>query len=113
MHPGCRNTSDSFIGSGQAENLNLSTLHNLLSQQAKLLERPLIGPNLFLYELRAQQIRDLIAGTTETSIESVQHDQNPVQRAGWGDRESSVSSGDRWQGSLRRPKLVRIRSRSC
>jgi|SRR5579884_82584 hypothetical protein len=37
----------------------------LLSQQSRLLELPLIGPDLFLYELRAREINDLIWRITD------------------------------------------------
>ncbi len=42
-------------------NLVLPRLAALLSQQEKLLEHPLWGADLYLYDLRAQQIYDLTA----------------------------------------------------
>jgi hypothetical protein len=45
-----------FVG-----NLVLPRLAALLSQQEKLLEHPLSGADLYLYDLQAQQIYDLIS----------------------------------------------------
>ena len=42
-------------------NVALPRLAVLLSQQEKLLEHPLSGADLYLYDLRAQQIYDLIS----------------------------------------------------
>lgn len=105
MQSGYQSKSVSVATSAQNENAALPKLRELLLQQSKLLEKPLLGPYLLLYEWRAQQIRELIEQITDMAVESVPSDRNFVHDLYYRDRQPY----SRRRGRQQIPFIARMR----